>query len=50
MTIAGGVWKGSTGEVDGLRGESGTMELEKKVEALWEGVEALGRRDLNNHS
>lgn len=39
------------GAVDGLRGETGTMELKKKkVEALWEGVEALGGRGVNNHS
>lgn len=30
MTITGGVWKGSVGGVDGLRGETGTMELKKK--------------------
>lgn len=30
MTITGGVWKGSMRVVDGLRGETGTVELKKK--------------------
>lgn len=35
MTITGGVWKGSVGGVDGLRGETGTMELKKKRWTLY---------------
>lgn len=35
MTIMGGVWKGSVGVIDGLRGGIGTVELKENVGAQW---------------
>lgn len=49
MAIMGGVWNGSVGVIDGLRGGIGTMGLKDNMGAWWRGWKRQ-ERGPNNHS